>query len=83
MYAGLDQDDRAVVDQVLSDWIVSEDPRRRFDAESLVDHFAIRAVLPAVRSARDALRNATGPSAPFDRAKIERIIRKLEGVPGV
>jgi hypothetical protein len=57
-YESLDQSDRGVVDQVLDEWVLSEDDYRRFDAEALILHFEIRSALPALRLAMKPLASA-------------------------
>jgi hypothetical protein len=78
-YRGLSDPDRVVVDGVLANWIDRGlDSRRRFDALALVSRFEIRSALPAVREALSSLDRAEGPSVPFERSKLERIIAKIE-----
>ncbi len=77
-YRGLDQEDRQVVDEVLASWVIEGDIRRRFDALALIDEFEIRSALPALQADLDRLADAVGPSVPTDRAKLERIIARLQ-----
>lgn len=77
LYRQLDEEDRRVVDDVLANWVVEGDERQRFDALALIHEFAIQTALPALRRELVRLKHATGPSVPFDRAKVERIIAHL------
>ncbi len=78
-YRQLSEPDRSVVDGVLANWIDRGlDSRRRFDALALVSRFQIRSALPAVQLALSSLDSAEGPSVPFERSKLGRIIAKLE-----
>lgn len=77
-YRALEADGRAVVDKVLTGWVLEGDPRRRFDALALIDEFVIREALPSVRTALQRLERATDPSAPTDRAKLQRLLARLE-----
>lgn len=77
-YRELDAQDRYVVDDMLAGWALDGDARQRFDALALIDEFRIRSALPAMRSGLARLEQATGPSVPSDRAKLERILRRLE-----
>lgn len=79
LYASLGSKERAVVDEVLSHWVLAGNPRQRFDALALIDEFAIRAALPEVRAALEQVDRAKGPSVPTDRAKLERIVARLDG----
>lgn len=78
LYRQLDSADRGVVDVVLTDWVNDPDPMRRYDALGLIDEFKIRSALPKLLQAREELRAASGPSAPWDREKVDRTIATLE-----
>lgn len=78
VYRGLHRDDRAVADGVLTRWVLEGDPVQRFDALTLIDEYAIRGALPNVRTALERLASATGPSVPTDRAKLRRVLTRLE-----
>ncbi|MBV1893143.1 MAG: hypothetical protein KUG57_03785 [Ilumatobacteraceae bacterium] len=78
-YRGLSDPDRSVVDGVLANWIGRGlDSRRRFDGLAVISRFEIRSALPALREAVSALDCAEGPSVPFERSKLGRIIEKIE-----
>jgi cysteinyl-tRNA synthetase len=76
-YRGLDPEGRAVADQVLAEWALSDDEKVRFDALALVDDFKIVSALPALRelASRLATSNATG--APYELKKVERVIEGI------
>ena len=77
-YRALDGDERETVDAVLQDWVLEGNPRQRFDALALIDEFVIRAAVPQLQIALERLGDATGPSAPTDRSKLQRILEHLE-----
>jgi hypothetical protein len=78
LYRALDDDERETVDAVLRDWVLEGNPRQRFDALALIDEFAIRDAAPQLRIALERLEDATGPSVPTDRSKLQRILAHLE-----
>lgn len=76
-YAQLDESERRVALSVFTDWIHGTDVRRQFAGLAMIDRFSIRAALPELRTLASALEDATGPSAPYDWAKVNRIIGRL------
>jgi hypothetical protein len=77
-YRSLSDQDRAVADTVLIDWVLLGDIGQRFDALALIRDFEITAALPVLRAARRGLDRANGPSVPFDITKVEGVITHLE-----
>jgi hypothetical protein len=78
LYRSLSADDRPVVDQLLSDELNSDDATVRFDALSLIADFTIRTALPALRELSDWLESQRTPGAPYERAKVSRLIALLD-----
>jgi hypothetical protein len=72
-----DKDDRRVIDETLASWVLEGDERHRFDALAVIHEFHVRSALPALEAELARLDDAVGPSAPTDRAKLERIIADL------
>jgi hypothetical protein len=77
-YSRLDDDDRFVVNRVLTLWVSEANPRQRYDALAMIRKFEIRSALPSLRENLARLAHATGPSVPFDREQVEEIIAGLE-----
>lgn len=77
-YETLSGEDRIVFESLLIERINSDDPGERFTALAVVDDQEVLAALPVLRRELAALRDAVGPSVPFDRAKLERMVSKLE-----
>src|SRR5262245_11934262 len=76
-YRDLGDEDRAVVDEALADWVVNGDEARRFDAVALIQEFEIRSALPAMRERIAALpKDADGPVGA-ERGKLERVVAAL------
>jgi hypothetical protein len=78
IYAALSSDQRQVVDSILGDWVLSDNERRQFDGESLIDHFHITAALPALRSAVGSTVDATDAPTAYRREKLQRLIEALD-----
>jgi hypothetical protein len=77
-YSQLDSDERALADQVLVEWIDADDARKRFDALALVDRFRVSAAVPKLRELDARLQQRTDPEAPYELAKVRRILRHVE-----
>ena len=73
LYRGFDSEDRAMADQVLAEWALSEDEDVRFDALALIDDFKIVSALPALRDLASRLTTSNAPGAPYELKKVERI----------
>jgi len=82
IYAELSPDERRVVDSVLGEWVLSNDERKRFDAESLINHFRITAAVPALRSAASSTIGATDAPTAYRREKLQRLIEALDAQSG-
>ena len=78
LYSSLDREERMIMDGVFEEWASSDDPRKQFDGLALIDFFEVVSALPALRSLAAQLALSSGPSAPYDRAKVSRIIDRLE-----
>lgn len=76
-YRLLDPQERAVVDELLAEWVESEDETMRFDALALVDAHGIRSAVPALRRLAARLEESTAPGAPYEWAKVNRVIALL------
>ena len=76
-YRGLDEDDRAVVDAALAEWVSGENARRRFDALALIHEFEIRSAVPALRERMQSLAGAAEGPLADERARTERIVAAL------
>jgi uncharacterized protein HemX len=79
-YAALAGDERGTVDELLAEWVLSDDPNLRFDAMALISDHNIRSALPWLRLLAERLEDASGSSAPYEWTKVNRLIAKLTGV---
>ena len=78
LYETLEPDDRGHADQVIVDWIQSENERKRFDALAMVDRFRIRAAVGQLRREETELAASKDHTAPYELAKVRRILLHIE-----
>jgi HEAT repeat protein len=76
-YRTLSQGERDAVDELLAEQLASEDESVRFDALALIQDLKIRSSLPALRQLADWLETQASPGAPYEWAKVNRIIGGL------
>lgn len=76
-YRALFDEERPVVDQLLAEQLSSPDENVRFDALAIVREFRIASALPALRSLADRLETQDAPGAPYEWAKVNRLIGML------
>lgn len=79
MYRSLSADDRLEIDRLLAEQLSSQDETDRFDAIALIREFSIASALPALRRLSDWLETATWPGAPYEWAKVNRLIGTMAG----
>jgi hypothetical protein len=79
LYRKFDPQERAMADQVLAEWVLSEDGHVRFDALALVDDFKIASAMPALRALAERLASSRAPGAPYELQKVDRILRDVGG----
>lgn len=76
-YGLLDTTDRTEVDEVLSSWVLSDDLAERFDALAVISDNSVRSALPALRELSTRLERSQDPGAPYEWAKVNRIVGSL------
>lgn len=81
-YEALTGAEKIVVDRLLVEQLTPTDPQfanegGRFEALSLVDRFAVTSALPALRDLASWLEEQATPGAPYEWAKVNRIIGRL------
>lgn len=77
VYRACDAEERAMADQILGEWALSDDEQFRFDALTLIDDFQIRTAVPVLRELVARLASTSTPGAPYEQQKVNRIIRDL------
>lgn len=78
VYQRLDPSERELANQVLVEWLGSEEEAKRFDAVALIREFRVSSAAPALRDLADHLTRSKDPGAPFEREKVERLLMELE-----
>lgn len=63
--------------KVVSEWLLADNGRKRFDAIAVVsEHHLVNAV-PALKALRDRLGKTAGAPARHDREQVEKVLREL------
>lgn len=69
--------DRAVLNQVVREWLVSGDAKDRYDGAWLTDELGLAENLDLIRGLRDEAERRSDPAAPFDWSKYNEIAGRL------
>jgi hypothetical protein len=77
LYRRFDANERAMADQVLCEWVLSDDETIRFDAMVLINDLRITQSVPALKELAKRLASSSAPGAPFEIKKINRIVAAL------
>lgn len=77
-YARLAPDERASVNELLMEWLLSDNETDRFDAQALIFDHRISCALPALELLASRLEKAAGPGAPYELGKVKRLIERLK-----
>lgn len=77
-YRALEPADRWAVNELLVDWVLSPNQDLRFDALVLIREFRIVGASPALHQLAARLERSTEPGAPYESAKVKRLLEDLE-----
>lgn len=77
-YGSLSASEREIVDELISRDVTSSDETRRFDAVALIGEFRIASAVPALRLLAIQLESDPAPGAPFEWAKINRVLAEVQ-----
>jgi hypothetical protein len=78
-YRDLPAEDKQAVDGLLAEWVLADDPKLRFDAIALIRAHHIQSAVPSLRELARRLEDGTDPSAPYEWAKVNRLLGRLSG----
>jgi hypothetical protein len=81
-YRKLPDEDRTVVNELLAEQLTSPEEDVRFLALALIEDFEILSALPALRRLANWLETQQWPGAPYEWAKVNRIIARLANPSG-
>jgi len=76
-YRTLSEEDRTIIDQLLSDQLSFEDEDVRFCALTLIHEFRITSAVPALRRLADWLETHQWPGAPYEWTKVNQLAGRL------
>lgn len=74
LYRKFDSEERKLADQVLMEWLQSDDEGVRYDALVLIEDCRITQVIPALRELGARLTHSKAPSAPYELEKVKQIL---------
>jgi hypothetical protein len=80
-YRHLQPDERRAVDELLGEKLASPDENVRFDVLAIVGEFNIRSATPELRNLAARLGSESAPGAPFELAKVTRLLRQFDQAP--
>jgi len=76
-YSKLDDSERLLADRVICEWLQSDDPGTRWDAEFLIKKFTIRSAMNGLKELELRLLRTFSVSAP-DRDELAKIQKLIE-----
>jgi hypothetical protein len=77
-FRSIQEADQPEAEEIVAEWaLCEEDEARRFVALAVIDDLRIVSALPSLRVLQERFECADGPSAPYDWAKVNRIIGRL------
>jgi hypothetical protein len=77
LYERLDDSERALANDVIAEWVASDDEKLRFDALALIDRYVIGGAVESLQGLAERLRVMRTPGAPYELQKVDRILRRL------
>lgn len=81
LYRSFDPEERRLADEVIVDWVLSEDPNVRFDALAPIREFHIGSAIPSLEKLAKRLPSVRTPGTPYELEKVNSIIRTLTAAP--
>ena len=77
LYQGFAVQNRTAASQAVIQWAMSDVPEKRFDGLAIIDECKIYEAIPTLKELCGTLERAGDPAAPYDLAKVQRIISRL------
>jgi hypothetical protein len=77
LYDRLAGEDQKQIDQLMADWVVSDEEDLRFDALALIREKRITTAIPALQTLLVMLLGSRTASAPYEADKVRSIIKSL------
>jgi len=79
-FASLTTDQRVELEPLLREWLRSDDESDRFDAIAIVRDNDVTSMIPDLRELQDRLEDSTEVGAPYEWAKVNRVLGHLVSV---
>jgi hypothetical protein len=77
LYQRFDANERAMANQVIAEWALSDKADVRYDGLALITDFKITTAASALRCLADRLSKSSVPGAADERDRVDRILRTL------
>jgi uncharacterized protein HemX len=77
LYERFDSAEREMADQVVAEWVLSEDELLRFAARHMIAEFRIVTAVPVLRALQSRLATVDSPGAPYEQGVVNDTIRDL------
>jgi hypothetical protein len=78
LYLSFDESERLDADDIIAQWVLSNDEKKRFDALILIADMKIYSAKPTLELLARRLASDLRPGAPYDLAKLQRISAALD-----
>lgn len=77
LYRSFSKEDQAMADDIIAEWVLSDNESLRFDALALIREFSIVKAKHALERLEGRLRSSVAPGAPFELKKVISILGQL------
>lgn len=77
LYSRFDEQERAIADEVIGEWVLSNDESRRYVADALISTLRIVRALPALHILLSRLKQSGELGAPYEASKVGATIAEL------
>jgi hypothetical protein len=78
-YENLQNAEKPMAAEVISEWLLSVDENIRFDALAIVNEFRVLETIPALQVLARRLCDPHEPGSPYELRKVQRALRNLGG----
>jgi hypothetical protein len=76
-FRGLPPDEGLLADEIIAEWVLSTEERKRFDALAVISMFGLRSAIPNLHVLQSQLARSDDAGAPFELKKVQRILDAL------
>jgi len=79
LYKGFSDEEITTANEVIFEWVLSEDVAKRYDGLALINEFLLVDAISVLNDLSNKLREENEPSSKYEITKITRIMKKLNG----